>query len=217
MQTHEKQFTLFTNLLGANALKVAIVLEELGLTYEPLYLSAFAQDDSGIKGPLHTRYNPNGRIPTLVDHHNGDFVIWESNAILTYLVERYDPEHKLSVADADEKFIQLQWLFFQGTGQGPYFGQAGWFMEWHPDKVQSVIERYQNEIIRVFSVLESVLSGREWLVGGKCTIADLSFVPFDVYAIEKYVKGYKGFDFEKDFPSTYRKRPSESKPLRYSH
>ena len=58
----------------------------------------------------------------------------------------------------------------------PYFGQAGWFKLFHPEKVPSALERYQKEILRVWGVLESVLSEREWLVGDKCTIADLSFI-----------------------------------------
>ena len=40
-------------------------------------------------------------------------------------------------------------------------------------RIPLAIERYQKEILRVFGVLESVLSKQEWLVGGKCTIADL--------------------------------------------
>lgn len=101
----------------------------------------------------------------------------ESNAILQYIVDKYDKQHKLSVADGDEKYAQLQWLYFQASGQGPYFGQVGWFAFYHPEKVSSAIERYRNEIKRVLSVLESVLSKQEWLVGGKATIADISFVP----------------------------------------
>ena len=42
----------------------------------------------------------------------------ESDAILLYLAERYDPEHKLSVAEGDDKFTLIQWLFFQASGQG---------------------------------------------------------------------------------------------------
>lgn len=42
----------------------------------------------------------------------------ESDAILVYLVERYDTEHKISVSDPKEKITQLQWLFFQSSGQG---------------------------------------------------------------------------------------------------
>ena len=51
-------------------------------------------------------------------------------------------------------------------------------MRYHPEKIPSAIERYQKEILRVLGVLESVLSKQEWLVGGKLTIADLSFIPY---------------------------------------
>ena len=53
--------------------KVAFVLEELGLTYETRYLD-FGKNEQ--KSADHTQYNPNGRIPTLIDHKNNDFVIW---------------------------------------------------------------------------------------------------------------------------------------------
>ena len=53
--------------------KVAFVLEELGLTYETIYLDFQAKEH---KAPEHTKYNPNGRIPTLIDHHNNDYVLW---------------------------------------------------------------------------------------------------------------------------------------------
>ena len=42
----------------------------------------------------------------------------ESAAIIAYLVDKYDLEHKISVSDANEKYHQLQWLFFQASGQG---------------------------------------------------------------------------------------------------
>ena len=51
-------------------------------------------------------------------------------------------------------------------------------MIYSEEKIPSAIERYQREIIRVFGVLESVLSTRRWLVGDKCSVADLSFVTF---------------------------------------
>ena len=95
--------------------KVAIVLEELGLTYESIYLD-FNKGEQ--KEPRHTNLNPNGRIPTLVDHHNGDYTIWESDAILLYLADKYDKENRLSVADDKAKYSLIQWLFFQASGQG---------------------------------------------------------------------------------------------------
>ena len=79
----------------------------------------------------------------------------------------------------------------------PYFGQAGHFMRYHPEKIPSAIERYQKEIVRVFSVLDSVLAKQEWLVGGKPTIADLSFIPWNRAGI-KAAKDLS--DVEKEFP-----------------
>lgn len=61
--------------------------------------------------------------------------------------------------------------------RSPYYGQLGWFTDYHPEKVPSAIERYTNETLRILGVLDSVLSKRKWLVADKLTIADLSFVP----------------------------------------
>ena len=52
--------------------KVAFVLEELGLTYETIYLDFQAKEH---KAPEHTKYNPNGRIPTIIDHYNNNLVL----------------------------------------------------------------------------------------------------------------------------------------------
>ena len=61
--------------------------------------------------------------------------------------------------------------------RSPYFGQAAWFMILAPpeDLNAHVAERYQKEVLRVFKVLEGVLSKQDWLVGGRCTVADIAF------------------------------------------
>ncbi|RYP73000.1 hypothetical protein DL771_003868 [Monosporascus sp. 5C6A] len=97
-------------------------------------------------------------------------------AILEYLVEQYDKDHKISYAEAPEKFLAKQWLFFQVSGQGPYYGQAVWFTRYHPEKLPSAVKRYVDEIHRVTGVLEKALEKGDWLVGDKCTYADLSFI-----------------------------------------
>lgn len=53
--------------------KVAFVLTELGLTYESVYLDFNKLEQ---KEPEYTKHNPNGRIPTLIDHKNNDFTVW---------------------------------------------------------------------------------------------------------------------------------------------
>lgn len=72
------------------------------------------------------------------------------------------------------------WAYFQCSGQGPYFGQKAWFAHRHPEKIQSAIDRYDNEIKRVTGVLDLHLGrrGSKFLVGDKCTYADLMFVPY---------------------------------------
>ncbi|KAI5476555.1 hypothetical protein MNV49_007502 [Pseudohyphozyma bogoriensis] len=165
------KFTFYTHNRGANGWKVAIVLKALGLTYEPKYLDF---DTAEHKGPAYIALNPNGRIPCLVDNETG-FTLWESGAIITYLVEKFDPDHKISATTAEERYQQLQWLFFQTSGQGPYYGQLGWFKLFHPEKIPSAIERYEKEIERVISVLSIVLEKQEWLLGSKVTVADLAF------------------------------------------
>lgn len=64
-----------------------------------------------------------------------------------------------------------------------YFGQFAHFHWFAPEKVPYAVTRYQTEFLRVCSVLDDVLkaSPSGWLVGGKCTIADLSFVPWYVH------------------------------------
>ena len=78
-----------------------------------------------------------------------------------------------------ERHLCNQWLAFQISGQGPYFGQASWFIVLHPEKVPSAIERYQNELKRILGVLDGVLEGKQWLVGDRITFADIAFAPWN--------------------------------------
>jgi len=192
--SHGKQFTLYSHGLGPNGWKVALVFEELGLTYETIYLDFQKKEQ---KDPEFLKINPNGRIPAIIDHHNNGFIVWETLAILVYLVDNYDKERKLSSTGLD-KYIELQWLAFQVSGQGPYFGQAAWFQRYHSEKIPSAIERYNNEIKRVFGVLDGVLSKQKYLVGDKVTIADLSFVQWNSMIIDRLLPD---IDVEANYPA----------------
>jgi glutathione S-transferase len=117
---------------------------------------------------LQTWLNPHGRVPAIEDPNTG-ITLWESGAIVEYLVETYDTKHSLTYASSPEKYFVKQWLHFQISGQGPYFGQAAWFEKFHPEKIESARERYKNEIKRVLKVLDKHLetSGKGFLVGDK--------------------------------------------------
>ncbi|RWA05204.1 hypothetical protein EKO27_g9898 [Xylaria grammica] len=164
---------------GPNPPKVIAILEELGLPYEVVDIPF-----SDVKKPVYTVVNPNGRLPAIYDP-NTDLTLWESGAIIEYLVETYDKANKLSFPKgSNESYLTKQWLYYQTTGQGPYYGQAVWFTKYHPEKVQSAVDRYVNEILRVTAVVEGHLAQEKakaigsdgpWLVGGRITFADIAW------------------------------------------
>ncbi|GAB1313704.1 Transcriptional regulator ure2 [Madurella fahalii] len=173
---------------GPNPWKVVFLFEELGLNYE---FKSFRFDD--VKKKPFTDVNPNGRVPAIEDPNTG-LTLWESGAIYQYLVEQYDTEKRLTYDTLNECHLCNQWLHFQTSGQGPYFGQAGWFRHLHPEKIPSAIERYANEIKRVLKVLETVLAAKpadaQWLVGNKMTFADMAFLPWNFRLSEVLVQSW---------------------------
>ncbi|KAK7748667.1 Transcriptional regulator ure2 [Cytospora paraplurivora] len=114
-----------------------------------------------------------------IEEPNTDITIWESGAIINYLIEVYDKKHVPRYETLKERHRCNQWLHFQVSGQGPYFGQAGWFTVLHAEKLPSAIERYQNEVGRIHGVLEGWLQEREWLVGDRITYADIAFATWN--------------------------------------
>lgn len=166
---------------GPNPPKIRILCEELGLPYQ---VNDVQFPD--LKQPAFLAINPNGRMPAIQDP-NTSLTLWESGAIMLYLIETYDKEQKLSFAPgSNEAQLARQWLFFQTTGQGPYYGQAVWFTRYHPETLPSAQERYYREIERVTGVLEKHLKEQPkgedgpWLVGGKFSYADLAFVSWQL-------------------------------------
>lgn len=91
----QSQFTLYTHAgPGPNPVKVAILLEHLGLSYDVIPLS-FGEGKGTVKDPSFVdKVNPNGRVPGLIDHENNDFTVFESGAILQYLAEKVSGKEK---------------------------------------------------------------------------------------------------------------------------
>ncbi|KAF7589882.1 glutathione S- transferase, nitrogen catabolite repression regulator [Aspergillus hancockii] len=177
--TNLKPLTLYGDRPGPNPVKVLILLHELSLPYK---IETIPITD--VKTTSYTALNPNGRLPTLHDP-NTNLTLWESGAIIEYLISEYDTAHHLSFAPGTPEFYHAkQWLHFQMSGQGPYYGQMVWFIKFHGEKVPSAVERYAKEVNRVTGVLDGWLRGQKerygeaWLVGGKMSYVDLAFVPW---------------------------------------
>lgn len=158
-----------------NGWKPVIFLEEAEIDYEltPIDFSKKEQ-----KSEWYLKLNPNGRIPTIVDRGNDNFVVFESGAILWYLAEKYG---KFLPKDEKARSQTLQWLMFQMSGIGPMMGQAMYFQriaepQGHHDAFS--IKRYVEESRRLLEVLDKQLEGKTYLIGDEFTIADIATYPW---------------------------------------
>ena len=154
-----------------NGRKISVMLEETGLAYtvRELRLGELEQ-----KQPEYLAINPNGRIPTIVDHDENDFVVFESGAILIYLAGK---SGMLMPQDKKAESVVMQWLMFQMGGIGPMMGQANVFYRYASEKIDYAIDRYQAECRRLFEVLDHRLSTAQYLAGDY-SIADIATYPW---------------------------------------
>ncbi|RYX95014.1 MAG: glutathione S-transferase [Comamonadaceae bacterium] len=156
-----------------NGVKASIMLEETGLPYEA-HLVDFAKNDQ--TSPEFLSLNPNNKIPAMIDPGGPGgkpLALWESGAMLVYLAAK---SGKFMPADDAGKYETLQWVMFQMGGIGPMFGQLGFFHKFagkdYEDKRPR--DRYVAESKRLLWVLEQRLEGRDWMMGGDYTIADIA-------------------------------------------
>jgi GST-like protein len=156
-----------------NGVKVSIMLEEIGLAYEP-HLIDIMKNESATAEFL--ALNPNGKIPAIIDPDGPGgrpIGLFESGAILLYLAEKTG---KLLPADPAQRYETIAWVFFQMASVGPIFGQVGYFHKFAGKDIEDKrpLNRYRDESKRLLGVLETRLAGREWIMGNPYTIADIS-------------------------------------------
>lgn len=176
-----------------NGQKVMIMLEEIGIDWRHIDVNIGIGDQFK---PEHLKLNPNNKIPAIVDTEGpggGPYTMMESGAILFYLAEKTG---KFLPTDACKRYDTMQWLFFQVAHIGPMFGQANHFNGQARDN-QYARDRYNNETLRLYRVLENRLGKYSWLGGDEYTIADIATYP--------WCKGHKdrGID-QATFPNFMR-------------
>ncbi len=158
----------------SNGRKATIMLEECGLDYN-LHPINIGEGDQF--APDYVALNPNAKIPTIVDTDGPDgapYTVIESGAILMYLAEKTG---KFMPTETAARFEVIQWLMFQMGGIGPIFGQVHHFKRAAKEQVPYALERYGNECLRLYGVLDGRLEGREYLAG-ELSIADFATLPW---------------------------------------
>ncbi|GAB5379089.1 MAG: glutathione binding-like protein [Aliiglaciecola sp.] len=199
-----------------NGAKVAITLEELNLDYE---VHKVTFDNESQKTPEFISLSPNGKVPAIIDPRgpNGKPIgLFESAAIMMYLA---DKTGNLLPQEATKRWEVLQWLLLQNTSIGPMFGQFGHFYKVMAGELKDTysLNRYGNEVRRLFGVLDHQLSGQEWLAANQFSIADIAVAPW-IWTMKEIYRGEDVIQVA-DFKNVERwyaqviKRPSWSKGL----
>ena len=197
---HPERLQLYS-LPTPNGVKVAILLEELGLPYE-VHRIDFGQDDQHTAEFL--SLSPNNKIPALLDPDGpgGEPLgLFESGAILLYLAEKTG---RLLPEDPARRYQAIQWLMFQMGGIGPMFGQLGFFTKFAGKDIEDPRprERYAAEARRLLGVLDGQLKGRAWILGEDYSLVDIATFPWIRALLEVYqVADLVGFQ---DFPEVRR-------------
>ncbi|PWR23107.1 glutathione S-transferase N-terminal domain-containing protein [Zavarzinia compransoris] len=160
-----------------NGWKITIMLEETGLPYavKPVNIGRGEQFQ-----PSFLAISPNNRMPAIVDTAPNDggapVSVFESGAILQYLGRKTGQFYP---ADERARVEVEQWLFWQMGGLGPMAGQAHHFRQYAPEKIDYGINRYTNEVNRLYGVMNKRLADRDFLAGDY-SIADMAAWPWVV-------------------------------------
>jgi len=160
-----------------NGHKITIFLEETAIGYRivPVNIGKGDQFKADFLG-----LSPNNRIPAIVDHAPADggepLAVFESGAILLYLAEKTGQFLSRNVRARSDT---IQWLFWQMGNLGPMAGQNNHFTHYAVEKIPYAMDRYRNEVNRLYGVLNKRLSGRSY-VAGDYSIADMAIYPWIV-------------------------------------
>lgn len=176
-----------------NGWKITIMLEELGVPYSVKYINIGKGEQFE---PEFLKIAPNNRMPAIVDPDGPDnksISVFESGAILQYLGRKYN---KFYPRNERKRVAVDEWLFWQMGGLGPMAGQAHHFRQYAPEKITYGINRYTDEVNRLYGVMNRRLADHEFLADDY-SIADIACIGWVV----RYER--QGQDLN-EFPNLHR-------------
>jgi glutathione S-transferase len=162
---------LYENPVSGNCYKVRLLLAHLAIPYERRTLDVVDRSDRPeVLGGL----NPSLRVPTLVLDDGRS--LGESGAILWFLGDgtRFVPERPYERAQV------LQWMFFEQYDHEPNIAVARFWLAYsgRPDEARDRLEGWHENGNRALAAMEQHLDGRNWLVGGSMTLADIALYAY---------------------------------------
>jgi GST-like protein len=161
----ENTMTKFYFHPSPNPMKVALLLEELGVPFDLIAVDIFKGEQHGAG---FRKLNPNGKVPVLVDE---GVTVFDSHAILLHLAEKHG---RFLPASGAARAAALSWLQLIATGLSPFSGQAVHFLHYAPESIAYAKNRYLKEVERHYAVLDARLAAATFLAGDEYTIADMA-------------------------------------------
>jgi len=192
-----------------NGWKITIMLEECALPYNVIAVNISKGDQFK---PEFLAISPNNRMPAIVDHAGPGgrpISIFESGAILQYLgrkTGKFYPGNERSRVEVE------QWLFWQMANLGPKAGEASHFRNYAIDKLPYAIDRFMNEMNRIYGVMNRQLEDREFLAG-RYSIADIACIGWASRA-ERHGHDLSRFSNVRRWLETMLARPAVKRGLR---
>ena len=160
-----------------NGHKITIFLEETATPYKIMPINIGTGEQFK---PEFLAVSPNNRIPGLVDHApaggGAPIAVFESGAMLLYLAEKTG---QFLSRDPRARIDAIQWLFWQMGNLGPMAGQNNHFSNYAVEKIPYAMDRYRNEVNRLYGVLNKRLADRAY-VADDYSIADMAIYPWIV-------------------------------------
>jgi len=150
-----------------NPMKVALLLEELGIPFEAVPVDTRQGEQFA---PDFVAINPNAKVPAITD---GEVTVFDSNAILLYLADR-EQQFIPPTAQAKARGSALSWLLFIASGIGPFSGQSVHFRHVAPQPQDYALNRYDFEAHRHWTVLEKHLARNTFMLGEDYSIVDMA-------------------------------------------
>lgn len=192
-----------------NGHKITMLLEELAVPYQIIPVNIGKGEQFA---PDFLKIAPNNRMPAIVDHEppgGGEPIsIFESAAIMEYLAEKHG---RFLPRDVRGKAETMQWLMWQMGGLGPMAGQAHHFRHYAQEKIAYAIDRYTNEVNRLYGVMNHRLTDRDFLAG-EYSIADMASWPW-VNSYPRQGQDLNEFPHLKDWFETIEARPAVIKAM----
>ncbi len=187
-----------------NGHKITIFLEETGLEYKIVPVNIGKGDQ--FKKEFLT-ISPNNRIPAMIDHAPADggkpIPVFELGAMLLYLA---DKTGRFIPKDLRGRTQVLEWLFWQMANLGPNSGQNNHFSNYAVEKIPYAMDRYRNEVNRLYGVLNRHLAERDYLAGDY-SIADMASYPW-IVPWERQGQNLDDFPHIKRWFEAIRARPA---------